>query len=130
MECDNQIGGRAILDNNGVRPPVGFVYASASDTGTKFNDFRLYETPRTEPATRLVRSANADTDYADYRPAGFDIDSGKMEATCKPLVSVRLKGSGRPWSEGGTVAMVARIAHRINGTRDEFWATRPLQRAT
>jgi hypothetical protein len=69
------------------------------------------------------------TDYVDYRPAGFDIGSGKMEATCKQLVSVRLKGSGRQWSESGAVAMVALIAHRVNGTWDELWATRPLQRA-
>ncbi len=69
------------------------------------------------------------TDYVDYRPAGFDIGSGKMEATCKQLVSVRLKGSGRQWSEAGAVAMVALIAHRINDTWDQFWATRPLQRA-
>ena len=69
------------------------------------------------------------TDYVDYRPAGFDIGSGKMEATCKQLVSLRLKGSGRQWSEGGAVAMVALIAHRINGTWDQFWVTRPLQRA-
>ncbi len=69
------------------------------------------------------------TDYVDYRPAGFDIGSGKMEATCKQLVSVRLKGSGRQWSEDGAVAMVALIAHRINDTWDQFWATRPLQRA-
>ncbi len=69
------------------------------------------------------------TDYVDYRPAGFDIGSGKMEATCKQLVSLRLKGSGRQWSEGGAVAMVALIAHRINGTWDQLWATRPLQRA-
>jgi len=61
--------------------------------------------------------------------AGFDIGSGKMEATCKQLVSGRLKGSGRQWSESGAVAMVALIAHRINGTWDQFWATRPLQRA-
>lgn len=69
------------------------------------------------------------TDYVDYRLAGFDIGSGQMEATCKQLVGVRLKGSGRQWGEGGAVAMVALIAHRINGTWDEFWATRPLQRA-
>ncbi len=69
------------------------------------------------------------TDYVDYRLAGFDIGSGKMEATCKQLVSGRLKGSGRQWSESGAVAMVALIAPRINGTWDQFWATRPLQRA-
>ena len=69
------------------------------------------------------------TDYVDYRPAGYDIGSGKMEATCKQLVAQRLKGSGRQWSESGALAMTALIAHRLNGTWDSFWASRPLQRA-
>jgi hypothetical protein len=69
------------------------------------------------------------TDYVDYRPAGYDIGSGKMEATCKQLVGQRLKGSGRQWSESGAVAMAALIAHRLNGTWDTFWGSRPLQRA-
>ena len=39
-----------------------------------------------------------------------------MEATGKQPVSLRLKGSGRQWSNGGAVARVALIAHRINGS--------------
>lgn len=69
------------------------------------------------------------TDYVDYRAAGYVIGSGMMEATCKQLVGMRLKGSGMQWSECGAVAMTALIAHRLNGTWDAFWASRPLQRA-
>ena len=69
------------------------------------------------------------TDYVDYRDAGYDIGSGKMEATCKQLVCQRLKGSGRQWSEAGAVAMAALIAHRIYGTWEKLWGSRPLQRA-
>jgi hypothetical protein len=69
------------------------------------------------------------TDYVEYRQKGYVIGSGMMEATCKQLVGVRLKGSGRQWSEAGAVAMVALIAQRLNGSWDAFWASRPLHRA-
>jgi len=71
----------------------------------------------------------AGTDYVDYRAAGYVIGSGMMESTCKQLVGQRLKGTGMQWSEPGAVAMTGLIAHRINGTWDRFWASRPLQRA-
>jgi len=68
------------------------------------------------------------TDYVDYRGLGYVIGSGMMESTCKQLVSQRLKGTGMQWSESGALAMTALIAHRINGTWDRFWCSRPLQR--
>ena len=69
------------------------------------------------------------TDYVAYRAAGYIIGSGMQESTCKQLVSGRLKGSGRQWSESGALAMTALIAHRLNGSWNRFWATRPQQRA-
>ena len=69
------------------------------------------------------------TDYVDYRAQGFVIGSGIMESTCKQLVGKRLKGSGRPWSEGGVFAMTALIGQRINRSWDAFWASRPIRRA-
>jgi len=69
------------------------------------------------------------TDYVEYRQKGYVIGSGMMEATCKQVVGVRLKGSGRQWSEAGAVAMAALIAQRINTSWDAFWASRPLHRA-
>jgi len=76
-----------------------------------------------------LRPRLAITDYVDYRAAGYVIGSGMMESTCKQLVGQRLKGTGMQWSERGAVAMTALIAHRINGTWNRFWASRPLQRA-
>jgi hypothetical protein len=69
------------------------------------------------------------TDYVDYRERGMIIGSGIMESTCKQLVGRRLKGSGRQWSEAGAVAMAALIGHRLNGTWEEFWSSRPIHRA-
>lgn len=69
------------------------------------------------------------TDYVEYRQKGYAIGSGLMESTCKQLVTARLKGSGRQWSEPGAVAMGALIAQRVNNTWDTFWASRPLHRA-
>jgi hypothetical protein len=69
------------------------------------------------------------TDYVEYKALGYALGSGMMESTCKQLVCVRLKGSGRQWSETGAVAMAALIAQRVNGTWDAFWASRPLHRA-
>lgn len=76
-----------------------------------------------------VRPRLAITDYVDYRAAGYVIGSGMMESTCKQLVTQRLKGTGMQWSEAGALSMTGLIAHRINGTWDRFWASRPLQRA-
>lgn len=69
------------------------------------------------------------TDYPEYRAAGYVIGSGMMESTCKQVVSQRLKGPGMQWSEAGALAMTALVVHRLNGTWDRFWASRPLQRA-
>ena len=76
-----------------------------------------------------LRPRLAITDYVDYRAEGYVIGSGMMESTCKQLVSQRLKGAGMQWSESGALAMTALIGHRINGTWNRFWSTRPLQPA-
>lgn len=77
-----------------------------------------------------LRPRVAITDYVEYRAAGYVIGSGMMESTCKQLVSQRLKGPGMQWSERGALAMTALVAHRLNGTWDRFWGSRPLQRAS
>jgi hypothetical protein len=69
------------------------------------------------------------TDYPAYRARGYIIGSGMIESSCKQVVGQRLKGPGMEWSEEGALAMVALITQKINGTWDEFWATRPLQQA-
>lgn len=81
------------------------------------------------PLLAYLRPRLAITDYVDYRKAGYVIGSGMMESSCKQVVGQRLKGPGMQWSEQGALAMSALVAHRINGTLQEFWASRPLQRA-
>ena len=82
-----------------------------------------------EPLLAYLRPRLAITDYVDYRKAGYVIGSGMMESSCKQVVGQRLKGSGMQWSEAGALAMVALVAHRMNGTLGAFWSARPLQRA-
>jgi hypothetical protein len=69
------------------------------------------------------------TNYPQYRAKGYVIGSGMIESSCKQVVGQRLKGTGMQWSEEGALAMVALVSHRLNGTWDAFWASRPLQRA-
>jgi hypothetical protein len=69
------------------------------------------------------------TDYPTYRANGYIIGSGMMESSCKQVVGQRLKGTGMQWSEQGALAMAALVSQRLNGTWDQFWAARPLQRA-
>lgn len=69
------------------------------------------------------------TDYSDYTAKGFPIGSGMMESTCKQTVGLRLKGSGRQWSERGALAMTALNAHRLNDHWTAFWSTKPQRRA-
>lgn len=69
------------------------------------------------------------TDYVHYRQQGWQIGSGTMESTCKQVVASRLKRSGCQWSERGAVAMTELISHKLNGTWDTFWQSRPHHRA-
>ena len=84
---------------------------------------------RADQVGHIVLAEKSGLGQIDYRAAGYVIGSGMMESTCKQLVAQRLKGPGMQWSEAGALAMTALIAHRINGTWDRFWASRPLQRA-
>jgi len=68
------------------------------------------------------------TEYPRYRAKDYVIGSGMMESSCKQLVGQRLKGTGMQWSEPGALAMTALVSQRLNGTWDQFWAGRPLQR--
>jgi hypothetical protein len=82
-----------------------------------------------EPLLGYLRPRLAITDYVDYRKAGYVIGSGMMESSCKQVVGQRLKGPGMQWSEQGALAMSSLVAHRLNGTLQAFWDSRPLQRA-
>lgn len=62
-------------------------------------------------------------DYPRYRAQGWSIGTGMMEATCKQLVGVRLKGPGMHWTEAGAIAITALRATELNGDWHETWKT-------
>ena len=55
------------------------------------------------------------TQYPDYLSKGLMIGSGVIEATCKVLVSQRLKQSGMRWVQAGADAIIALRARILNG---------------
>ncbi len=62
-------------------------------------------------------------DYPAYRRRGWPIGSGIIEATCKQLVGVRLKGPGMHWTEHGALAITALRAADLNGHWHQTWNT-------
>lgn len=61
--------------------------------------------------------------YPQYRQRGWQIGTGMMEATCKQLVGIRLKGPGMHWSERGALAVTALRAQSLNENWHQFWQT-------
>lgn len=55
------------------------------------------------------------TQYHDYLSKGLMIGSGVIEATCKVLVSQRLKQAGMRWVQAGSDAVLALRARILNG---------------
>jgi hypothetical protein len=60
-------------------------------------------------------------EYPTYRQRGWPIGSGLIEATCKQLVGVRLKGPGMHWTEHGALAITALRAADLNGHWHQTW---------
>lgn len=81
-----------------------------------------------DPLMNYLRPRLSITNYPDYRQHDYATGSGMIESTCKQVIG-RLKGPGMQWSEEGALAMTSLIAHRLNGTWNDFWRRRPLKRA-
>jgi hypothetical protein len=64
--------------------------------------------------------------YDDFRAAGYDIGSGRVEACCKHVVAQRAKRSGMQWSSPGFQNTLSLRCAYLNGHDDDLWARRPL----
>lgn len=67
--------------------------------------------------------------YDDFRAAGYDIGSGRVEAACKHVVAQRAKRSGMQWSGLGFQATLSLRCAHLNQQADDLWARRPLANA-
>lgn len=64
--------------------------------------------------------------YDDFRAAGYDIGSGRVEAACKHVVAQRAKRSGMQWSSPGFQAIMSLRCAYLNGRGNDVWNTKPL----
>lgn len=81
----------------------------------------------TDPRVALWRNAAYFEDnasrmkYDEYRLKGLPLGSGVVEASCKHLVGLRLKGPGMRWDEKGAEAILHLRALELSGRWDAFW---------
>lgn len=71
---------------------------------------------------RYFRNNRHRARYHDYLAQGLPIGSGVIEATCKSLVSQRLKLSGMRWSDAGAQAILTPRALEQSDRFDQAWA--------
>jgi hypothetical protein len=64
--------------------------------------------------------------YDKFRAMGLDIGSGRVEAACKSVVSIRMKRGGMRWSRRGSQTTLSLRVARMNGQWDAVWAKLPL----
>lgn len=90
----------------------------------------LAETPVHHQAIRslatYIRNQRNRLLYDDFRAAGYDIGSGRVEAACKHVVAQRAKRSGMQWSSVGFQATMSLRCAYLNGRGDDLWRTKPL----
>lgn len=63
-------------------------------------------------------------DYPRFEKMGLSIGSGVVEAGCKTVACVRLKGAGMHWTVRGANAILALRCTRLSGRWEDFWEWR------
>ena len=66
--------------------------------------------------------------YQDPWDIGIAIGSGSVEGACKHLIQARFKRAGMRWKTRGFLNVLELRLARLNGTDEEFWKDRGLQR--
>lgn len=80
--------------------------------------------PNSKPLARTIkffRRNRRRMAYADLKARNLPIGSGVIEATCKTLVSQRLKRSGMRWRHDGGQAILSFRAAAQSGRFDQVW---------
>lgn len=66
--------------------------------------------------------------YDQFRTAGYDIGSGRVESACKHVVANRMKRSGMIWSNDGAQDLLSLRTAYLNNTWNQLWGEKPLRR--
>lgn len=88
------------------------------------------DSPNRRAVERLrtyLRNQNQRLAYDDFRAAGYDIGSGRVEATCKSVVGQRAKRSGMQWKGPGFQATLSLRCIHLNHQSPQLWARQPLR---
>lgn len=64
--------------------------------------------------------------YPKFRAQGLFVGSGVIEAGCKTVIGVRLKGSGMFWTVRGANAIIALRCARLSARFEEYRASRSM----
>ena len=86
------------------------------------------------PTAELARILSNEADYFErnaermrypkFRAQGLFVGSGVIEAGCKTVIGVRLKGSGMFWTVRGANAIIALRCARLSARFEDYWASR------
>ena len=86
------------------------------------------------PTAELARILSNEADYFErnaermrypkFRAQGLFVGSGVIEACCKTVIGVRLKGSGMFWTVRGANAIIALRCARLSARFEDYWASR------
>jgi hypothetical protein len=105
-----------LLDRGKIEKLVGVLRAIKSDNA------EIAEKLRTE-ADYFERNRER-MRYPTFRRQHLFVGSGVIEAGCKTVIAVRLKGSGMFWTVRGANAIVALRCCQLNGEFENYWEGR------